>query len=826
MFPASRPRSAGTIPFMHLVLMLGNLALVLAFAILALSPLKLRSRPAYLIAIYIVAYADIVLVLQIAGVFNALARQVVLALQAVLTGLAALLWLRRGWPHLLGPFAAFRLARPAGDWRYWLGLVSVSLVGLAIAYIYLRQAQLVLSIYPYNYDALTYHLSRVGYWLQYHSLFPWPTPNPRQTTFPMNAELGVLWTVLWWGTDRLSGAVQWMAVPIIMLGIVGLARVLGYSRWQAAITALLWATLAQVLYQSSSPQNDLVTAAFWVTCVYFFHAGLFGEQRAASYALSGLAFGLAIGTKGTSLMVLPGLGVAVLLTVLMLGRRPDARGYVMRWALACLLGFVAFGSYIYLQNAFVYGRILGPSTERSGAGLLQTHNGALTYAHQLRDNVGRYVYQFVDFSPLPGDLPSQINATKIAVFTPLFRWLSIPVSNPETIALQSFDLSYLNPLDENASWFGPLAILLIPAALIQAYVGVRRRDARRLGLLILGLGFLVVQSAVEAWTPYKGRYYLIPVSITFPLMACLLNPRSLGRAVLALAIVALGLVVMFTVTFDMATLKHISLRDAFAPGRKLPAWPNEFQFFMFKRNVPEDASIGLTGGLNFQDYPFFGEGFTHYLTLALPVDEALWPHINLDRFEQDFQRSDYLVLDQSRSVSISETLLQAFDLLGTDGRNSLWVRKGLRPADICDGARWPFRDFLKVSPGAAVCPQFPVTPPHKASDGAAVYIEGDRYVPVISSKPNGFLKFNLLARDATQLQLAIRVDPQGYTFPQNLELVLSHAGAEPQVYTTAFSGKGLVRLAIPLPKGVSTVQLALADSPLEVSITSIQADTP
>ena len=99
-------------------------------------------------------------------------------------------------------------------------------------------------------------------------------------------------------------------------------------------------------------------------------------------------------------------------------------------------------------------------------------------------------------------------------------------------------------------------------------------------------------------------------------------------------------------------------------------------------------------------------------------------------------------------------------------------------------------------------------------------------MPVISSRPDGFLKFNLPAKDVTQLHLTLRVDPQGYTFAQSLRLVLSHGGTQPQVYTTDFSGKGLVRFVIPLPKGVSTVQLALVDSPLEVSITSIQADTP
>ena len=105
-------------------------------------------------------------------------------------------------------------------------------------------------------------------------------------------------------------------------------------------------------------------------------------------------------------------------------------------------------------------------------------------------------------------------------------------------------------------------------------------------------------------------------------------------------------------------------------------------------------------------------------------------------------------------------------------------------------------------------------------------MEGDRYVPVISSKPNGFLKFNLFAKEATRLRLAIQVDPQGFTDPQTLQLLLSQNNTEPQIYATQFRRKRPAQFVIVLPKGTSTMQLELADSPLEVRIMSIQAVAP
>jgi hypothetical protein len=804
----------------HIALGLANLALVVAFSTIVLSLLRIHVLPAYLVGLYIVAYADIVLILEAAGLTNVLRWQVVTALQVLLTGLALVFWWRAARPRLLAPFSGLRPRRLVAEGRPLLTLIPLGIVAAGVGYAYLREAQLILSTLPSNFDALTYHLSRVGYWMQYQSLYPWPTPDPRQTTFPMNAELGVMWTILWWGTDRLSGFVQWSTVPVIMLAVYGLTRLLGYSRWQGAFTALLWATLAQVLYQSSTTQNDLVTAAFWMATVYFFYGGL-RESRPAHYGLSGVAFGLAMGTKGTSLFVLPGFGFAVLVVTLVLRRQRAFRRYLIGCSIAFLIGFVLFGSYIYVQNTIAFGRPFGPPTSRTGARLLQPDRGILTYAVRLRDNLARYAYQFVDFSPLPSNLASDINPIKAAVFSRVFEALRVRVEDPETIALPGFDLQYVNPLDENKSWFGPLAILLIPAAMIQAYQVARTREVQRLGLLVTCAGFLVVQSALEQWTPYKGRYYLIPVAMSFPLMACFLQTRTAWRALLASGLVILGMAAMFGVLRHTPAFEHIGWRNVFSEERKAPAWPTEFQYLMVQRIVPEDAAIGLTGGLNFRDYPFFGEHFTHYVTLAVPDDRSLWPRADVDRFVEDFRHSAYLLVDRGSS-SRADASLQGFDQLIDDGRNSLWVRKGQRLPAECDGDKWPFTDFYRSSPDIAACPQFPLRLPQTAAGGGTAHMSGDRFVPVVGSGAERSLKFNLLVKNPTRLIFSVQLGPHPHKVPQSLQLLLSAPNSEPRVYAAPFGGKGVVRFSIPLQPNTYTAELGLADGELEVAIRGLE----
>ena len=331
---------------------------------------------------------------------------------------------------------------------------------------------------------------------------------------------------------------------------------------------------------------------------------------------------------------------------------------------------------------------------------------------------------------------------------------------------------------------------------------------------------------MEAWTPYKGRYYLIPISIAFPLLACLVGTRGWWRIGLSVAVAALGLASMFTLTLNSAILKQITWRDALAPNRKIPIWPDEFQYQIVRRNVSEDASVGLTGGLNFRDYPFFGDRFTHFVTLAVPDDPALLPSTDLARYTRDFENSDYLLLSPQDPAAIETTVPQGFKLMGSDGINSIWVKEGLRPVDECDLDRWPFRDFFRSPVGSAVCPQFPITTPPIMTEMGTLYVPGDRFLPIIGSGEEGALMFDLWARQPTRLRISIRVDPQGYTRSQMLQLQLSAPQSASNTYTQPFSGRTVVNYAVPLHEGTNTVQLSLANSALQVQILNVQLAGP
>jgi hypothetical protein len=790
-------------------------ALLLTSSALVIACLGPHTKPGYLLGLYVAAYAQIVCIQELAGLLSALVPAVVLVFQGLVSAVSAIAWVRKGRPPILAAFHGFRPNEVfwKQGFRSALAHGLISLLAISTGLLMSWSALLILALPPDNFDSLVYHLSRVGYWMQYKSFYPWPTPTLHQTTFPMNAEMGVLWTVLWWGTDQLAGFVQWTALLAVMLGIYGLARLLGCSRPQSAFPALLFPTLTQVLYQSSTTQNDIVTSSFWGALVYFLFAGL-RQRRSAHLYLSAAAFGLAIGTKSTSLMILPGFLLAVFLGLLLHHTERGVKMLMIRWAVVCLGGFALLGSYTYLQNMAAFGHPLGPRTFYAGI-LSSTQEGVVgRHTSFLRDNAARYVYQLVDFSPLPLPLPQKINTVKAAVFSAAFDLLGISVQNPETIRRYSFDLGYINPLNEGGAWFGPLMLFVIPAVLVQGVEGLRRRDALRLALAVIPMSFLAIHSAAQPWTDAKGRYYMIAVALAMPTVAPLLGSSALWVRGLRLLVAGTALSVAMTVLSSIESAYTVSFQNMwFRSG--VPRFDNNFSGQMIKENVPLNASIAVSSYPGFMDYPLFGESFTRKVTLGLPDGmEASLPRGDLNRYERDFRSSDFLFLPRGGSTEARALAEREFALLSQSGSEALWMRRTLRPAAACDDSRWPFSTWVEVN-SDLVCPRFPIRV------GPGLLIEHGGFEPVLEPGPTQEVSFDLLVRLDSEITISIELDPGNFKRKQDLELAVESSGGTRQEFRLPFREPGSVQQTVQLAAGTHTVRVVLLEGSRAVKILRI-----
>lgn len=608
--------------------------LVLVFSsVIITAQFRIRQKPAFLLAILLTAFTQIVLIAEAASLLHLLTLPFFLFSQALILTVSGYLWMRRGKPGLLGPWTNI-------NWHFhslkvfikqhpllsiWVGITAL---------LYILQAALILLVPQNNYDSMTYHLSRIGYWLQHHSLAPWPTPNPRQTTFPMNAELAVMWTVMFSGGDRWAGFIQWLSVGMISLAGFGIARMLGARRSQALFTSLLFSNFTGILLQSSTTQNDLVVSALLVTCLYF----LFLAKKETSIVLvgfSGLAIGLAVGTKSTIAFVLPAFAICILIDLVQAKIR-NLRFY-LTWGAFSLAAFLLVGAFGYIQNQIAYQNPLSDKVWTEGIINTPISRGTLVTA-----NTVFYTYQMLDFSAIPEPVATALTAGKSWFFTRVIHRLNVPAQN--AIPDQSL-ASLLNAppvIHEDTSWYGLVAFLvLIPAAIYQLVIGLRRgSDPMRWMLVVMAAGFVLTFSAFSVWSPYKGRYFILPIALVTPLTYFIYSVKK--NSIWAWLIAILSIFLAVNTVLNNPTKALVGQNAVWGQDRlALRTLTNRSMqpvLQMVAEKVPENAVLATRLGQDDWDYPLFGDHLQRNIVQLDPRAEK----IDVDQARS--LHADYLLL--------------------------------------------------------------------------------------------------------------------------------------------------------------------------------------
>ena len=176
---------------------------------------------------------------------------------------------------------------------------------------------------PNAWDSLTYHLPRVERWAEQGTLQFWPTSVDRQLWLSPWTEYAILQLRLLTGSDRLAALPSWAAYLGCIWVSAAVVRRFGGTGRQAALGALVSATLPVAILHATSARTDL-PAAFWVLSPRTGARGLAdsgARQDWRSAAWIGLAAGLAVATRvPPGSRSLPG--------------SPGTRGLVASWTLA------------------------------------------------------------------------------------------------------------------------------------------------------------------------------------------------------------------------------------------------------------------------------------------------------------------------------------------------------------------------------------------------------------------------------------------------------------------------------------------------------------
>ena len=605
---------------------LSLLLLVPAVALIRLT--EQRSLPAALLGIYVTAWAELVLVSEALSFIGQLDRVGLLVAETALAVLAVAAVLLRGSPTVRWSIK-IHLPRDAP---------TLAALGGAVALSSLYQATLVLTRPPNNWDSMVYHLTRAAYWRQEERLAYIAHPsNQVLNVYPVNGELGILFTFFVSGTDRLAAAPQFLASLALVVAVYGVARRLQFEKRAAAFAALITATLPQVALQATTTQNDLIAAAFIAAAVYF----LLGTTRFDT-AIAAAAIGLAVGTKVIVLLAIPfGLVIA-------------ARCHGRYWRR--LVGYAIpaiglLGSERYVENVFRVGDPIGNPVERGADAATSVHQSLADGAHLL--------YRFLE---LPGFVPADAFATAATVVAAaatwvLLRresfsrrtgglllalaplWVILPLGlgarrlfAPDWPATHPHQVLFNTRANEDLALFGPLGPLaLLPLIGWTVAMSFRRRAFSTQTALAVALPlFLAAYFLILRYTPFVGRFLLFPIAATAPLLAHLYRSRAIRVPLASIAIVTLVLVDVFNEAKPLRSNSEWIWNRSRVDSQSLmrPAMRPELEGLA---RVPEDAEIGISVRNDDWIYPAFGSALSRrvvFLSRRHPLETARHLHIN------------------------------------------------------------------------------------------------------------------------------------------------------------------------------------------------------
>lgn len=121
---------------------------------------------------------------------------------------------------------------------------------------------------PYNYDSMSYHLARIGYWMDNRSVAHYVCNIDRQIYSPVLAEYNLLHIMLLSGNDTFVNFLQYFSMFIAAYFIYQSARRLGTDRTFSLFGAFVFMLMPLTISQSITTQNDLFVTVFFAIFVY------------------------------------------------------------------------------------------------------------------------------------------------------------------------------------------------------------------------------------------------------------------------------------------------------------------------------------------------------------------------------------------------------------------------------------------------------------------------------------------------------------------------------------------------------------------------------
>ena len=340
-----------------------------------------------LISAAIIVFLFIAISTEVLGLFNLINRFAITGAWVVLNAALAATWFKlksvrditfgsvaRRWLDGTRNFY-----RELGAWTTAMLAVLSSITGIVA----------IVAI-PNNQDSLSYHLSRLGYWIQQGNVAHYASHIERSISFSPFSEYVHLHTFLLSGSEHYFQLLQWGC----LLGILALISMIirHFSKSLAALQVGLCfaATLPIVVLESMTTQNDLVVA-FFILATAFLVFDYIQNNLLASLYLIPLCCAAGMMTKGTFLFYALPFGCYLLIALLRKPAylRPALRKHIAGFVAAALILTLALNVPYWYRTNKIFGSPIGTIS----SGNKNTFTGPADYI----SSVSKHVFLHLGF---------------------------------------------------------------------------------------------------------------------------------------------------------------------------------------------------------------------------------------------------------------------------------------------------------------------------------------------------------------------------------------------------------------------------------------------
>ncbi|MES2878020.1 MAG: hypothetical protein V4713_06310 [Pseudomonadota bacterium] len=495
----------------------------------------------------------------------------------------------------------------------------------------------------YDGDEKMYHASRVLYWIQHQTVFPFVTHNIRQTMIPFGSELFFLWPVLLTKTEVVGRFVFWLAYPLAAAGQYFLLRTMKLSRTIALVGVLILISTPLVASSAIGLKPELwsvvalLGVAYWVVSIC-----LTPEGMRTKYFFLGIFTVLSINVRSFPVAILPSLILIILWT-----RSPFSFVTRLKALVAGLVcaGFMSSLLVPLVSNFAFYHHPLGPPEVRHVVEADITPKTIYTHAV-------RFAFLLLELPDVPASAETRARFSNVANHFISAIGAGAPLLGEDDRPWPG-KFSYSLPERSNRFslwgllWIPTLfiAVLLLIRNVVATWPHVRLTAVSAQSLLVIPLlGAILFGTRWMVHSEAPARFLIGPYSLLLSIGIAICGPY-ISRRKFAQALLAI--VVSYAIYQPVSTRAYDALQTIAAPiSVKAINQPFEEALDL----MPVGSRVLFVGNQDAPDYPLFSPR-THYSNAVIPWGAEPFDPARMRRLI-DSKKATHVLIQNDARVSI------------------------------------------------------------------------------------------------------------------------------------------------------------------------------